>query len=236
MSRRRRIAQRYLDAFRGRPGLYAAGDPAHGKTNFQSFILGVGPEARIDRDGVWLEELEREPIRFLGEFSTLPVSCIPNAGLPLNVDGRAVYPMQPVPLAETLAEFVTGLGVNAVGGCCGTTPEHTRAIVAALGPDPRPAARPGRSGWFLSSGITATALRQDGMLALARLQLRIVDEALGAQDHGLRRTREQHGAAHVGHVELVDLRGGEFLEPVRAQARPAARRHSTWANFRRSNF
>ncbi len=44
----------------------------------------------------------REPIRILGETSTLPVSCIPNAGLPLNVDGQAVYPLEPEPFADDL--------------------------------------------------------------------------------------------------------------------------------------
>ena len=70
----------------------------------------------------------REPARYLCEHSRKPISVIPNAGLPLNVDGVAVYPMKPVPLSETLAEFVTELGVNAVGGCCGTVPEHIREI------------------------------------------------------------------------------------------------------------
>lgn len=83
----------------------------------------------------------REPIRFLGEHSTLPVSCIPNAGLPLNVDGQAVYPMKPQPFAETLVEYVDKYKVNVVGGCCGTTPEHLRLLVEKLGghvSDPRP--------------------------------------------------------------------------------------------------
>ncbi|HEY4690193.1 MAG TPA: methionine synthase [Anaerolineae bacterium] len=71
----------------------------------------------------------REPVRYLAAHSRKPISVIPNAGLPLNVDGLAVYPMKPVPLAETLAEFVTELGVNAVGGCCGTTPEHLKEVV-----------------------------------------------------------------------------------------------------------
>jgi len=44
----------------------------------------------------------REPIRYLGEQSGLPISCIPNAGLPLNVDGQAVYPLEPAPFAEAL--------------------------------------------------------------------------------------------------------------------------------------
>jgi 5-methyltetrahydrofolate--homocysteine methyltransferase len=74
----------------------------------------------------------REPIRYLTSHTTLPISCIPNAGLPLNVDGCAVYPMKPRPMAEQLAEFVTEFGVNIVGGCCGTTPEHLQEIVARV--------------------------------------------------------------------------------------------------------
>lgn len=79
----------------------------------------------------------REPIRFLGEISPLPVSCIPNAGLPLNVDGQAVYPLEPQPFAEALAEFVEKHRVNVVGGCCGTTPEHLRLLVEKVGHKPR---------------------------------------------------------------------------------------------------
>ena len=58
----------------------------------------------------------REPIRFLTENSRLPVSCIPNAGLPLNVDGEAVYPMEPQPFADLMLEFVNDYGVRVVGG------------------------------------------------------------------------------------------------------------------------
>ncbi|MBA3530512.1 MAG: homocysteine S-methyltransferase family protein [Ardenticatenales bacterium] len=70
----------------------------------------------------------REPVRYLTSNTRLPISVIPNAGLPLNVDGCAIYPMKPVPMAEQLAEFVTEFGVNIVGGCCGTTPEHLREL------------------------------------------------------------------------------------------------------------
>ncbi|RMF86547.1 MAG: methionine synthase, partial [Nitrospirae bacterium] len=68
------------------------------------------------------------------------VSCFPNAGLPENVDGEAVYPLGPEALATALAHFVADLGVQVVGGCCGTTPDHIRAIAAAvagLTPAPR---------------------------------------------------------------------------------------------------
>ena len=71
----------------------------------------------------------RDAIRFLGEFSSKPVHCIPNAGLPLQgPNGETIFPEQPEPLAATLGEFVERYGVSIVGGCCGTTPEHIRAI------------------------------------------------------------------------------------------------------------
>ncbi|MBZ0300412.1 MAG: homocysteine S-methyltransferase family protein, partial [Anaerolineae bacterium] len=68
-------------------------------------------------------EYMREPIQYLVENSRLPISVLPNAGLPINVDGEAVYPMEPDPFSEMVAEFASW-GVNVVGGCCGTTPEH----------------------------------------------------------------------------------------------------------------
>ncbi len=72
----------------------------------------------------------REPIRYLATNAARPVSCIPNAGLPLNTGtGDAVYPLEPEPMARMLGEFVEQFGVRIVGGCCGTTPEHLRAIV-----------------------------------------------------------------------------------------------------------
>ncbi len=76
----------------------------------------------------------REPIRYLSENATLPLSVIPNAGLPLNTGvGEAVYPLEPAPMAEALAEFVKDFGVRIVGGCCGTTPAHLDAVVKAIG-------------------------------------------------------------------------------------------------------
>ncbi|HEY0528106.1 MAG TPA: methionine synthase [Gemmatimonadaceae bacterium] len=75
----------------------------------------------------------REPVRYLAEHATLPLSVIPNAGLPLNTGvGEAVYPLEPVPMAAALSEFVRDFGVRIVGGCCGTTPEHLSAIVSAV--------------------------------------------------------------------------------------------------------
>src|SRR5947209_12066151 len=114
----------------------------------------------------------REPVRFLSENCPLPISTIPNAGIPLNVNGLAVYPMEPEPMAAALRDFITEFGVNIVGGCCGSSHEHLRAIVQACrhAPrHPRPIADDNianknfatmtRS--FVTSGIRATAMQQD---------------------------------------------------------------------------
>ncbi len=102
----------------------------------------------------------REPIRILGEQTHLPVSCIPNAGLPLNVDGQAVYPLEPEPFAEALYEFIERNQISVVGGCCGTTPEHLKKLVEkvnGLGHPQRPETKTPR----LASAIKAMNMQQD---------------------------------------------------------------------------
>src|ERR671914_985618 len=76
----------------------------------------------------------RDAIRYLGEHSPVPVHCIPNAGLPLQgPEGETIFPEEPEPLASTLQEFVERYDISIVGGCCGTTPEHIRAIHERVG-------------------------------------------------------------------------------------------------------
>src|SRR6202020_574402 len=71
----------------------------------------------------------RDAIRFLGANSTVPVHCIPNAGLPLQgPNGETIFPEEPEPLANVLGEFIERYGVSIVGGCCGTTPGDIKAI------------------------------------------------------------------------------------------------------------
>ena len=70
-----------------------------------------------------------EHLRHLAAHARMPISCIPNAGLPSVVDGDMHYDLTPEQLAEHHARFVTELGVNVIGGCCGTTPEHLAAVV-----------------------------------------------------------------------------------------------------------
>ena len=70
-----------------------------------------------------------EHLRHLSQHSRMPISCIPNAGLPSVVDGKMHYDLTPEQLADYHHRFITELGVHVVGGCCGTTPEHLRAVV-----------------------------------------------------------------------------------------------------------
>src|SRR3954471_18007855 len=73
-----------------------------------------------------------EHLRHLSRHARIPVSVMPNAGLPqLGKDG-AVYPLQPDELAEALSGFVTDYGLSLVGGCCGPTPEHIRQVADAI--------------------------------------------------------------------------------------------------------
>ncbi|MEX0592920.1 MAG: homocysteine S-methyltransferase family protein, partial [Nitriliruptoraceae bacterium] len=74
----------------------------------------------------------REHVRTLSRQSRLPISVIPNAGIPHLADGQTVYPLQPAELAAAHREFVTDMGVAVVGGCCGTTVEHMAAVVEAV--------------------------------------------------------------------------------------------------------
>src|SRR3954463_5373097 len=103
----------------------------------------------------------RDAIRFLGEHASVPVHCIPNAGLPLQgPDGETIFPEKPGPLADVLGEFVDRYGVGIVGGCCGTTPEHIAAIRERCARD-AVAPRPARREPSVSSMMTATPLVQD---------------------------------------------------------------------------
>ncbi|MDQ2908561.1 MAG: homocysteine S-methyltransferase family protein, partial [Candidatus Eremiobacteraeota bacterium] len=104
----------------------------------------------------------RDAVRYLVDNSRCYVAVIPNAGLPLmGPKGETIYPETPAEMARELGAFVADFGVNAIGGCCGTTPAHISAFVAAVAgkrgraPEPKPLQ-------FAASAMTATALKQDG--------------------------------------------------------------------------
>jgi 5-methyltetrahydrofolate--homocysteine methyltransferase len=101
-----------------------------------------------------------DPLRALAEHVPLPLSCQPNAGIPENREGVAVYPLQPGELAEYLARFVRDFRLAVVGGCCGTTPVHLKQVVDAIR-GTGPARKPPRRAPMLSSGLKAAALHQE---------------------------------------------------------------------------
>jgi len=147
----------------------------------------------------------RESVRFLGEHCSRFVSCLPNAGMPENEGGRAVYRLSPDAFADALVEFVRDLGVDLVGGCCGTTPEHLRRLVERMGSlSPRRRARP-RARPALASAIKAVPLdaeprplvigeRVNGQGSKKAKELLLAGDYAGL----LRIAREQvDGGAHV---------------------------------------
>jgi 5-methyltetrahydrofolate--homocysteine methyltransferase len=148
----------------------------------------------------------RDAIRFLGEVSPLPVHCIPNAGLPLQgPDGETIFPEEPEPLAATLGEFVERYGVGIVGGCCGTSPDHIRAIRARIGEGRAPGERPAATQIEVSSMMTSTPLVQEPRPTLVGERVnsqgsRKAKELLLADDYdGLVQVAEDQveGGAHV---------------------------------------
>src|SRR5687768_5921031 len=82
---------------------------------------GTGPKQMADS------------FRFLCENSPLPVSVLPNAGLPEVKDGKQHYDETPASFATQVEHFAKDFGANIVGGCCGTSPEHLREVIARVG-------------------------------------------------------------------------------------------------------
>ncbi|MEA5616888.1 methionine synthase [Cronbergia sp. UHCC 0137] len=85
-------------------------------------------------------DLMKPHIKYLSEHSPFIVSCVPNAGLPENVGGQAHYRLTPLELRMSLMHFVEDLGVQVIGGCCGTRPEHIQQL-AEIAKDLQPKLR-----------------------------------------------------------------------------------------------
>ncbi|GHF92255.1 MULTISPECIES: methionine synthase [Amycolatopsis] len=106
-----------------------------------------------------------EHLRQLAKHARVPLSVMPNAGLPeLGPDG-AVYPLGPEALVEALTGFVREFGVGLVGGCCGTTDEHIRQLAAAVA-DTSPVPRRPRPEPGVSSLYQAVPFKQDASVLM----------------------------------------------------------------------
>jgi 5-methyltetrahydrofolate--homocysteine methyltransferase len=171
-------------------------------------------------------------VRYLSRHCTRRISVLPNAGLPETVDGQARFPLTPDGLADALAHFVNDLGVNIVGGCCGTTPRHLARVVERLRgvrPKPRqPVAQPA-----LSCLFAPQPLQQEPRPLIIGERTNTngskkFKELLAADDFegmlGLAREQEQEGShvldvctAYVGRDEVRDMNEvvGRFNKLVR---------------------
>ncbi|MFI1355537.1 methionine synthase [Streptomyces sp. NPDC020898] len=93
-----------------------------------------------------------EHLRYLSRNSRTPLLCMPNAGLPILTKDGAHFPLDPEGLADAQDTFVRDYGLNLVGGCCGTTPEHLRQLVERVqGATPverRPQPEPGAASLY----------------------------------------------------------------------------------------
>ncbi len=147
----------------------------------------------------------RDAIRFLGEFSPVPVSCIPNAGIPIQGhDGETIFPEGPEQFSKTLIDFVTRYDVSIVGGCCGSTPDHIRMVAEGV-KGRRVKARPVPRPTHVSSMIAATTLVQEPRPTMVGERVnsqgsRKAKELLLADDYdGLGQIAEDQveGGAHV---------------------------------------
>jgi 5-methyltetrahydrofolate--homocysteine methyltransferase len=140
-----------------------------------------------------------EHLRYLSRHSRLPVSVMPNAGLPELGPNGAVYPLTPDELAGALSQFVTEFGTGLVGGCCGTTPEHINRVVEAVR-DLTPAARQATVEPAVASLYQSVPFRQDASVLM-------IGERTNA--NGSKAFREA----------MLDGRFGDCVEIARAQIR-----------------
>lgn len=102
----------------------------------------------------------RAPLAYLTAHAQLPVSVKPNAGMPINSEGGATYPLSPQDFAEQVSAFVSDLGVNVVGGCCGTGVEHLRLLIERLKNTQQKERQPEPIA-TLSSAFQACAMQQE---------------------------------------------------------------------------
>jgi 5-methyltetrahydrofolate--homocysteine methyltransferase len=175
-------------------------------------------------------DLMDSKIRYFAKNSTRFVSCLPNAGLPRNEGGEVVYDLTPEELARWHRKFVAEYGVNAVGGCCGTGPEHIRRVAEAVRGLPAPE-RPKAFPPQVASLYLAVPLKQEASVFLVGERLnatgskRFREMLFGRDLEGilaLAREQVEEGAhaldlsvAWTGRDELQDL---QWLLPHLATA------------------
>lgn len=114
-------------------------------------ITAIGLNCGLGPSGMF------ETIKYLSEHSSKLISVMPNAGLPELEDGQTVYKLAPLDFAKQMEKIARDFGVNIVGGCCGTTPEHIKELVKAVenvpSREPKKAQEPKLSSLFQAQNI-----------------------------------------------------------------------------------
>lgn len=134
-------------------------------------VAGIG----IDTFGINCSigpDLMVKTVEKLARYSPLPISVVPNAGLPISEAGCTVYKFKPERMAEHLETFTREYGVNIVGGCCGTTPDHIRAIAQTVR-GRKPAARTPENGLYVSGPQEAVLLDSSKTLIMIGERLNV---------------------------------------------------------------
>ena len=160
----------------------------------------------------------RDHVKWLGKHWRGAISVMPNAGLPVLVEGRTEFPLAPEPFAQAMDRFVEEDGVRLIGGCCGTKPAHIARLVE-IAEASRRAARPARTVSAPPAGVTSlyspTDYRQDNSILIIGERMnasgsRAFKRLLEAEDYdgivSLAREQVRHDGAHVLDVN-VDYAG-----------------------------
>ncbi len=137
----------------------------------QVTVQGIG----VDTFGINCSigpDLMLNTIDKLSRFSPLPISVLPNAGLPVSENGVTVFKFPPDELAAYVGRFVRECGVSIVGGCCGTTPAHIRAIAATVR-GLKPAPRAPEQGLYISGPQHAIHLDSSAGLIMVGERLNV---------------------------------------------------------------
>jgi 5-methyltetrahydrofolate--homocysteine methyltransferase len=103
-------------------------------TDILAVLTTVG-ELGLDAFGINCSigpDLMETTVRKLSEYATIPLSIVPNAGLPMSEGGKTIFKLTPEELAAYHGRFVEDYGVSIVGGCCGTGPDHIKAVAQAV--------------------------------------------------------------------------------------------------------
>lgn len=143
-------------------------------------------------------DLMEKTVAKMSQYGKLPISVIPNAGLPVSEDGKTVFKFKPEDMAHYLGRYVDEYGINVVGGCCGTTPAHIEAVARAV-KGKTPKARTPDAAVFISG--PQEAVKVDGSESLI-----MIGERLNVR--GSAKVREavenETGIDHFALEEVVD--------------------------------